>query len=169
MSIPLQWLSGLPSRDYLIPGWTLLAVIGLGHAAASLLSALGYRQYARAAVLQGGLLVLYIAVEAWAIGLQVMLQPLYSMLGLVQIALGIFAQRKLEASCGGAPGGATRERVFLHDASLRVLEPFSQIACCRSVSRRLYDNKGIHQTAYKGRPCRRSACHAGAVPQHGKE
>jgi hypothetical protein len=103
VGVPMEWLSGSPFPDYSIPGWVLVIVIGFGHAAASLLSALGYRQLGWAAVFQGGLLVVYIAVEVWTVGLKVMLQPLYFILGLAQIALGFFAQRKREASCEDLP------------------------------------------------------------------
>jgi hypothetical protein len=104
VGVPLEWLGGSPFSDYSIPGWVLIVAIGLGQGAASLLSAFGHRQFGRAAIVQGGLLAGYIAVEVWAIGLRVALQPLYFMLGLAQIALGFFAQRTREASCEGEPG-----------------------------------------------------------------
>jgi hypothetical protein len=116
VGVPLEWLSGSPFSDYSVPGWVLVVAIGLGHAAASLLSAFGHRQFGRAAIAQGGLLAGYIAVEVWAIGWQAALQPLYFILGLAQIALGFFAQRKREAGCedvpdlpGAAPGGCAGE------------------------------------------------------------
>jgi hypothetical protein len=101
--VPLEWLSGSPIPDYSIPGWVLIVAIGLGQAAASLLSAFGHRQFGLAAIVQGGLLAGYIAVEVWVVGWQAALQPLYFILGLVQIALGFFAQRKREVGCEGAP------------------------------------------------------------------
>jgi hypothetical protein len=116
VGVPLEWLSGSPFSDYSVPGWVLVVAIGLGHAAASLLSAFGHRQFGRAAIVQGGLLAGYIAVEVWAIGWQAALQPLYFILGLAQIALGFFAQRKREAGCedvpdlpGAAPGECAGE------------------------------------------------------------
>lgn len=104
VGVPLEWLSGSPFSDYSIPGWALVVAIGLGHGAASLLSAFGHRQFGRAAILQGSLLAGYIAVEVWAIGLRVAVQPIYFILGLAQIALGFFAQRTREASCEGEAG-----------------------------------------------------------------
>jgi hypothetical protein len=103
VGVPLEWLSGSPFSDYSVPGWVLIVAIGLGHAAASLLSAFGNRQFGRAAIVQGGLLSGYIAVEVWVVGWQVALQPLYFILGLAQIALVFFAQRTREAGCGGEP------------------------------------------------------------------
>ena len=103
VGVPLGGRSGSPFADYSFPGWVLIVAIGLGHGAASLLSALGHRQFGRTAVVQGGLLAGYIAVEVWAIGLQVALQPIYFMLGLAQIALGFFAQRKRKVAFDGAP------------------------------------------------------------------
>jgi hypothetical protein len=79
VGIPLEWLSGSPFPDYSIPGWVLVIVIGLGHGAASLSSALGFRHLGRVAIVQGGLLAGYIAVEVWAVGFRVVLQPLYFM------------------------------------------------------------------------------------------
>jgi hypothetical protein len=67
------------------------------------LSAFGHRQFGRAAIVQGGLLAGYIAVEVWVVGWQAALQPLYFILGLAQIALGFFAQRTREAGCEGVP------------------------------------------------------------------
>jgi hypothetical protein len=101
IGIPLEWLHASPFPDYSIPGWTLLIVIGFGNGAASLLSALGHRQFGRLAIVQGGLLAGYIAVEVWAVGLRVMLQPLYFMFGLAQIFLGIVIPRKPEVRCEG--------------------------------------------------------------------
>ena len=91
--VPLQWLGGSPFQDYLIPGWTLLVVIGVGSAGASLATALGHRLFGKLAVVQGALLVVYIAVEVWAIGWRVAPQPLYLMLGLVQIVFGRYLDR----------------------------------------------------------------------------
>jgi hypothetical protein len=116
VGVLLEWLRGSPFPDYSIPGWVLIVAIGIGHGAASLLSALGHRQFGRAAIVQGGLLAGYIAVEVGAIGVRVVLQPLYFMLGLAQIALGIFAQRTREVGCeeapdlpGAVPDGCTSE------------------------------------------------------------
>ena len=108
VGVPLEWLSGSPFSDYSIPGWILLIVIGLGNGAASLLSALGHRQLGRAAIVQGGLLAGYIAVEVWAIGLRVVVQPLYFLFSLAQIGVGIFLQREAESPCepvSGTSGG----------------------------------------------------------------
>jgi hypothetical protein len=101
VGIPLEWLSGSPFPDYSIPGWVLVIVIGLGHGAASLSSALGFRHLGRVAIVQGGLLAGYIAVEVWAVGFRVVLQPLYFMFGLAQIFLGIVIPRKPEVRCEG--------------------------------------------------------------------
>lgn len=112
VGVPLEWLTGSPFSDYSIPGWTLLIVIGLGNGAASLLSALGHRQFGRAAIVQGLLLAVYIAVEVWAIGLRVVVQPLYFLSGLAQIYLGIVIPRKSEVRWeGGAdqPGVPSTE------------------------------------------------------------
>mgnify|MGYP001027530961 CR=1 FL=1 len=104
VGVPLEWLSGSPFWDYSIPGWILLIMIGLGNGAASLLSALGHRQFGRAAIVQGALLAGYIAVEVWAIGLRVVVQPFYFGLGLAQIFVGIFVQRNSEVRCEALPG-----------------------------------------------------------------
>lgn len=104
VGVPLEWLNGSRFPDYSIPGWALLIVIGLGHGAASLLSAFGNRKFGRAAIVQGGLLAGYIAVEVWAIGLRVAVQPLYFGLGLAQILVGIFVQRNSEVRCEALPG-----------------------------------------------------------------
>ena len=112
VGVPLGWLSGSPFWGYSIPGWILLIVIGLGNGAASLLSALGHRQFGRAAIVQGALLAGYIAVEVWAIGLRVVVQPLYFLFALAQIYLGIVIPRKSGARCVGIidlPGAPSTE------------------------------------------------------------
>ena len=75
--------------NYLIPGIVLLIVIGVGNVLAGIVTFFRHRHFGNIAVFLGGFLVLYILIEIGIIGLLNLSQPLYLMLGIVEIILGL--------------------------------------------------------------------------------
>ena len=93
LQIPLHWLVGSPFSSYFIPGLVLLVMIGAGTTLASVFTIFGNRNADLMAVGSGMLLILFITAEVWFIGFRVFLQPLYLILGGVEVALGLRISR----------------------------------------------------------------------------
>lgn len=89
----VEWLSTSPFSDYLIPGFILLVVIGVGSLAGGVLSILRYRHAGEIAAALGALLMIWIAAQVWWVGLTTRLQPLFFSLGAVELALGLLLRR----------------------------------------------------------------------------
>jgi len=87
--IPIEWLTGTPFTNYLIPGLVLLIVIGFGNVLGSIFSFLSKRYAGRIATLLGIFLILFMTIEVWFVGLRTFLQPLYFILGAIVMALGL--------------------------------------------------------------------------------
>lgn len=91
IGIPLEWLTGSPFADYLVPGVVLLTVLGIG----PLVVAYGVwtrRSWARgASLLVGVALLVWIGVEIAVIGYQPQppLQLVYGVLGAVIVVLAV--------------------------------------------------------------------------------
>jgi len=89
MHIPLELLKSSPFTDYLIPGLVLLIINGTGNVLAGTLAFFRIRYAGNLAFFFGIFLTLYIAIEVWFIGLVNFSQPLYFILGLVELILGL--------------------------------------------------------------------------------
>lgn len=96
VQIPLEWLQGSPFDDYLIPGWILLVMLGMGP-----LIVLGglwqERPWAKLASVGVGIaLVVWIGVEILLIGYhaQPPLQLAYGLLGLLILGLAVRLPRR---------------------------------------------------------------------------
>lgn len=87
--IPQELLNNSPFTDYLIPGLVLLTVNGLGNVLAGIVTFLRNRTAGNLAIFLGAFLVLYITTEVLIVGLQNISQPLYFVLGGVELALGL--------------------------------------------------------------------------------
>jgi hypothetical protein len=98
MNVPLELLKNSPFANYLIPGLVLLLVIGVGHVVVGIITFLRHRYSGNMAILFGAFLALYMITEVWFIGLVNISQPLYFVLGAVEI---IFA---LKLAKGGKAG-----------------------------------------------------------------
>jgi hypothetical protein len=93
-ALPLEWLQGSPFSDYLIPGLLLLVAVGLGTSLAAGATWLGFRRAGLLAMAAGLVLVVFILTEVWMVGWRTLLQPLFLVLGLLILALGLAAQRQ---------------------------------------------------------------------------
>jgi hypothetical protein len=81
-------LARSPFQDYLVPGLTLLFVIGVGNLIASASSFLRYRYTGELGVFFGGFLAFWIIVQVVWLGLVSWLQPFYFLLGCGELLLG---------------------------------------------------------------------------------
>lgn len=88
MNIPLELLNNSPFQNYLIPGLVLLLIIGIGHVFAGIVTFLRHRYAASISVFLGAVLACYIIIEVFFMGLINFLQPLYFVLGVVELIFG---------------------------------------------------------------------------------
>ena len=89
MEIPLTLLENSIFANYLIPGLVLLIVIGVGNVLGGIATLSRRRHFGNIAIFLGGFLVAYILVEIGIIGLLNLSQPIYIMLGVSEIVLGL--------------------------------------------------------------------------------
>ena len=93
MNVPLELLKNSPFTNYLIPGLVLLIVIGVGHVFAGIVTFLRHRYAGNISVYFGAFLALYLIIEVWLIGLVNFSQPLYFVLGAVELIFGLKLSR----------------------------------------------------------------------------
>jgi hypothetical protein len=89
LDLSLEWLANSPFPDYFIPGLVLLIGIGVGHVLAAIVNFLRNRYAGGTAFVFGIFLILYLAIEVWIIGLQTFLQPLFFVLGAIELIFGL--------------------------------------------------------------------------------
>jgi len=82
-------LNNSPFTNYLIPGLVLLIVIGVGYVVSSTVTFLRKRYFGSLAALLGICLIFYMTIEVWFVGLRNFLQPLYFILGVIVLILGL--------------------------------------------------------------------------------
>jgi len=97
MDVPLALLKNSPFTNYLIPGLVLLIVNGGGNVLAVIATFMRYRYAGNLAIFFGIFLTIYITIEVWVIGLQNFLQPLYFILGVVELAFGFRMSKSVKA------------------------------------------------------------------------
>jgi hypothetical protein len=93
LGLPVEWLTGSPFSNYLIPGIVLLAINGIGSLVGSIASFFGYRYAGEIAMALGAFLIVWIVAQVWWIGLSHWLQPLYFGFGVVELVLGLLLRR----------------------------------------------------------------------------
>lgn len=86
---PIEWLSSSPFTNYLIPGLVLLIVLGFSNVFAATITFLRKKYSGGIAVVLGLFLIFYMTIEVWFVGLRNSLQPLYFILGVVVLILGL--------------------------------------------------------------------------------
>jgi hypothetical protein len=96
MNVPLELLKNSPFTNYLIPGLVLLIVIGVGNVFAGMVTFLRHRRAGDLAVFFGAFLTLYIVTEVWLIGLVNFSQPLYFVLGAIELIFGFKLSRTVK-------------------------------------------------------------------------
>ena len=86
---PIEWLNNSPFSNYFFPGLVLLIVIGFGYVVSSTATFLRKGYSGTMTALLGICLILYITIEVWFVGLRNFLQPLYFILGVIVLTLGL--------------------------------------------------------------------------------
>jgi hypothetical protein len=86
---PIEWLINSPFTNYFFPGLVLLIVIGFGYVVSGTVTFLRKGYSGSMAALLGICLILYMTVEVWFVGLRNFLQPLYFILGVIVLILGL--------------------------------------------------------------------------------
>jgi len=86
---PIEWLINSPFTIYFFPGIVLLIVIGFGYVLSGTVTFLRKGYSGSMAALLGICLILYMTIEVWFVGLRNFLQPLYFILGIVVLILGL--------------------------------------------------------------------------------
>lgn len=89
MDVPLTLLEDLLFTNYLVPGLVLLIVIGVGNVLGGIATFFRHGHFGNIAIFLGGFLALYILIEIGIIGLLNLSQPLYFILGVAEILLGL--------------------------------------------------------------------------------
>jgi hypothetical protein len=98
--MPTEWLFRTPFSDWIGPGWLLIVLIGVPHVLASLVIIVRARQPQPgilAGLLAGVSLVAWIVVQLVFLQRFFFLQPIVVGLGLVEIGLALWWQRRLVA------------------------------------------------------------------------
>ncbi len=96
VGMSVEMLSGSPFRNFFIPGLFLLGINGILNATGAFLSFAG-KKYAGISGLGLGIyLVIWICVQVYFIGLTFFLQPLFLVIGIIEIFLGysLLSKRK---------------------------------------------------------------------------
>jgi len=93
MEVPLTLLKNSPFTNYFIPGLVLLIGIGFGHVSAGITAFFRHRYCGKFAVFFGGFLALFMVIEVGFIGLHNFSQPLYFLLGTVEVIFGLKLSR----------------------------------------------------------------------------
>jgi hypothetical protein len=86
---PIEWLINSPFTNYFFPGLVLLIVIGIGYVVSGIVTFFRKGYSGSMATLLGICLILYMTIEVWFVGLRNFLQPLYFILGVVVLILGM--------------------------------------------------------------------------------
>ena len=96
IGMTIDMLEKSPFMDFLIPGLILLIVLGAGNLLGTILTFKRHHFSGSMAVLLGIVLVIWICVQVYWIGLGSFLQQLYLALGLIEFVLGyiVFKQSK---------------------------------------------------------------------------
>jgi len=97
-NVSLEWLSNSPFPDYFVPGLVLLTVIGGGNVLASIVTFLQSRYAGSLAIGLGSLLILYMITEVGFVGLRNLLQPLYFVLGVIAVILGMKLSKSIRTA-----------------------------------------------------------------------
>lgn len=93
-----EWLQGSPFPNYLIPGLVLSLGIGVLSIVAAFAGLLHYHNFPLLLILEGLVLCIWIIVQMMIIPGISFLQPLFGLLGLSLIVMGIYQSRSLFTS-----------------------------------------------------------------------
>ncbi|MCF8242457.1 MAG: hypothetical protein K9J16_13850 [Melioribacteraceae bacterium] len=88
-----EWLNATPFADFLIPGIILFIFIGVGHIFGFIITIIKHKLRFVIALVLGCILISWIAFQVGLIGYKNFLQPLYFIVGLLEVLLSITYKR----------------------------------------------------------------------------
>lgn len=97
MGLPIDLLSNSPFQDFLIPGIFLFTLNGLLTAIGAFFSFTKKRNAGIFGIGLGIILMLWISIQVYFIGLSHFLQPLYFVIGLIEMILGYYLISKTKS------------------------------------------------------------------------
>jgi len=98
LDLPVEWLVNSPFEVHLVPGILLLVLIGVTTDVSAVLTFIRFPYAGELAIALGAVLMIWIVMQIWWIGLTHWLQPLYFGLGFLEMALGFVIRRGGRAS-----------------------------------------------------------------------
>ena len=94
LGMPVELLGEAPFEDYLIPGIVLLTINGLGSILGCLLSFRCHPFAGKVTMILGVAMVIWISIQVYWMGLISWLQPVYFVVGIIEIFLGAIIGKK---------------------------------------------------------------------------
>ena len=94
LGMTTDYLKNSPFKDFLVPGIFLFAVNGVLSLAGAILCFLRSRYSSTIGLMLGFSLLIWIGVQVRAIGLTSFMQPMFFIIGLAEIALGLLIIRQ---------------------------------------------------------------------------
>ena len=88
VKVSIMLLEGSPFRDYFIPGLFLFVVLGVFNLAASFLAFMDFRYTWILGIGFGTIMITWIMKQIWIIGLIFFLQPVFLIVGIIEVILG---------------------------------------------------------------------------------
>ena len=95
MGMTSEILSESPFTNFFIPGLLLFIVNGLGNGLGAFYTFKNYKSAGLLGIALGLFLVLWISIQVYMIGLTHLLQPLFCVIGLIELRLGFILNRKV--------------------------------------------------------------------------
>lgn len=89
LGMSVELLGESPFEDFLIPGIVLLSINGLGSILGGLLSFRRHLYAGKVTMILGVVMVIWIASQVYWIGLISWMQPVYFVLGIMEVFLGV--------------------------------------------------------------------------------
>jgi hypothetical protein len=96
LGMTLDLIKYSPFPDFFIPGLFLFTVNGIFHLFSGILSLLKFRYTAVISMGLGFLLIAWIIIQTITIGLISFMQPMFFIIGLIEVILGIIILRKIK-------------------------------------------------------------------------
>lgn len=89
LKMTLDILAGSPFKDYFVPGLFLFVVNGLFNLISSVLCFFNFRYSYFFGLLLGSALIIWVVVQVFSVGLSHILQPVYFVIGILEIVLSL--------------------------------------------------------------------------------
>jgi hypothetical protein len=89
LKMTVEILAGSPFKDFFIPGLFLFVINGLFNLASSVLCFYEFRYTSLIGIMLGAALIIWVIVQVYSVGLSHILQPVYFVIGILEIVLSL--------------------------------------------------------------------------------